>query len=523
MRAWERQRCPGCASSVGPASSGATSSTVCWPGEPTECGHGVRQLLLGPRVASRSPCRGRSPARGRGDATELDQSRPRRWRDSDTVIHLASNPDIARAATEPAIDFDAGTLLTHHVVEAMRLSGVTRILYASGSGVYGDLGDVEADEDHGPLPPDLDLRRQQAGRGGAHLLVLQHVRLHRVRVPLRQRGRSPADPRRGLRLRPPPARRTRARLTILGDGGQSKSYVHVSDVVDGRAPGRASATSEPLVRLQRRHRRLHHRRRDRRPGRRGGRAATRPDGVRVHRAATAAGRATCRWCGSTPTGSARLGWANAMSASEALQASLESMVERRPVADGSHDDRHAESRPAVFLDRDGVLNDAVVRDGRPYAPRSLDEFELYPDVADACRRLRGLGYVVVVVTNQPDVARGELDERGGARRSTVSCAASSPSTPSTSATTTTRRLCSAASRHRACSWPRPATSGSTWDGASWSGTAGGTWRRAAGPVAGPCYIDRHYRERPPRRPDFVASGTRRGGTVDRRMCRRPRG
>ena len=59
----------------------------------------------------------------------------------DTVIHLASNPDIARAATEPAVDFDQGTLLTHHVVEAMRVSGARRILYASGSGVYGDLGD----------------------------------------------------------------------------------------------------------------------------------------------------------------------------------------------------------------------------------------------------------------------------------------------------------------------------------------------------------------------------------------------
>ena len=71
----------------------------------------------------------------------------------ETVIHLASNPDIARAATEPAVDFDQGTLLTHHVVEAMRRAEVRRILYASGSGVYGDLGELEPDEDHGPLVP----------------------------------------------------------------------------------------------------------------------------------------------------------------------------------------------------------------------------------------------------------------------------------------------------------------------------------------------------------------------------------
>ena len=71
----------------------------------------------------------------------------------DAVIHLASNPDIARRSPSPDIDFDQGTLLTHHVVEAMRRDRSARILYASGSGVYGDLGEFEADEDHGPLEP----------------------------------------------------------------------------------------------------------------------------------------------------------------------------------------------------------------------------------------------------------------------------------------------------------------------------------------------------------------------------------
>src|SRR5882724_12371240 len=63
---------------------------------------------------------------------------------SEVVIHLASNPDIARAATEPDIDFREGTFLTQQVVEAMRVTGTRRLLYASGSGVYGDLGDHEA-------------------------------------------------------------------------------------------------------------------------------------------------------------------------------------------------------------------------------------------------------------------------------------------------------------------------------------------------------------------------------------------
>ena len=64
------------------------------------------------------------------------------------------------------------------------------------------------------------------------------------------------------------------------------------------------------------------------------------------------------------------------------------------------------SRPAVFLDRDGVINRAVVRNGRPFAPMSLDELEILPGVADALHRLKQAGLALVVVTNQPDVARG---------------------------------------------------------------------------------------------------------------------
>jgi len=74
-------------------------------------------------------------------------------RGHEVVVHLASNPDIARAVTEPAIDFDQGTVLTHAVIESMRRAGVGTILYASGSGLYGDLGELEATEDHGPLIP----------------------------------------------------------------------------------------------------------------------------------------------------------------------------------------------------------------------------------------------------------------------------------------------------------------------------------------------------------------------------------
>ena len=63
-------------------------------------------------------------------------------------------------------------------------------------------------------------------------------------------------------------------------------------------------------------------------------------------------------------------------------------------------------RRAVFLDRDGVLNRAIVRDRKPYPPSSLEELEIPPGTDDACQALRAAGFLLVMVTNQPDVARG---------------------------------------------------------------------------------------------------------------------
>ena len=61
---------------------------------------------------------------------------------------------------------------------------------------------------------------------------------------------------------------------------------------------------------------------------------------------------------------------------------------------------------AVFLDRDGVLNRVIVRDGKPYPPSSLDQLEIVEGAAAGLARLKDLGFLLFVVTNQPDVARG---------------------------------------------------------------------------------------------------------------------
>lgn len=152
-------------------------------------------------------------------------------RGHDTIIHLASNPDIAAAVTNPSIDFDQGTRLTHHVAETARVAGVGRVLYASGSGVYGDLGEREAFEHHGPMVPTstygaskLSGEALLASYAAMFELTVRAFRFGNVVGPHQTHGvgydfvrRLLADP---------------SELRILGDGRQSKSYIYVDDIVD---------------------------------------------------------------------------------------------------------------------------------------------------------------------------------------------------------------------------------------------------------------------------------------------------
>jgi len=147
-----------------------------------------------------------------------------------TVIHLASNPDIARAVTEPDIDFREGTELTNLVVEAMRQAGANTILYASGSGVYGELGHHEFEENHGPLTP---ISTYGASKLAGEALIAAYAYMFNLQgcafrfgnvVGRRQTHGVGFDFLRRLRGDP-------TQLRILGDGQQSKSYVHVSDIV----------------------------------------------------------------------------------------------------------------------------------------------------------------------------------------------------------------------------------------------------------------------------------------------------
>lgn len=165
----------------------------------------------------------------RGEANDLEQLTGA-MAGHDLVIHLASNPDIAAAMTDPTIDFHEGTKITHHVVEAMRLAGVPRIAYASGSGIYGDLGEEEAQEDHGPVIP---VSTYGASKLAGETLISSYAYMFDLQgfafrfgnvVGRRQTHGVGFDFVRRLLADP-------SRLEVMGDGSQSKSYILAPDVV----------------------------------------------------------------------------------------------------------------------------------------------------------------------------------------------------------------------------------------------------------------------------------------------------
>jgi UDP-glucose 4-epimerase len=148
----------------------------------------------------------------------------------DTVFHLAANPDIAKAVTQPDIDFWEGTYLTQNVLEAMRASGARRIIYTSGSGVYGENPEVDFAEDYGPCIPISTYGASKLACEGliasyCHMfdLIGRAFRFANVVGPRQTHGVG-YDFIRRLKTDP-------GQLRILGDGTQKKSYIHVEDVL----------------------------------------------------------------------------------------------------------------------------------------------------------------------------------------------------------------------------------------------------------------------------------------------------
>ena len=149
----------------------------------------------------------------------------------DVVYHLASNPDIAKAMIQPDIDFWEGTFLTNNVLEAMRKSGVKNLLYASGSGVYGDARYIETDED---FSPQLPISTYGASKLSCEALICSYCymfdmnaasfRFANVVGPNQTHGVGYDFVRKLLN--------DNTKLKIMGDGTQSKSYIYVTDILN---------------------------------------------------------------------------------------------------------------------------------------------------------------------------------------------------------------------------------------------------------------------------------------------------
>jgi len=149
----------------------------------------------------------------------------------DTVFHLAANPDIAKAVTQPDIDFWEGTYLAQNVIEAMRVNGVKRLLYMSGSGIYGENAEVAFPENYGPNRP---ISTYGASKLACEALICAYCHMFDMKarafrfanvVGPRQTHGVGYDFVRRLKKDP-------SQLRILGDGSQSKSYIHVEDILE---------------------------------------------------------------------------------------------------------------------------------------------------------------------------------------------------------------------------------------------------------------------------------------------------
>lgn len=166
-----------------------------------------------------------------GDAGDLDQMRYA-LDGCDAVFHLAANPEVRIGETDPVVHKTANIDVTINVLEAMRAEGVKEILFTSTSTVYGEAEAIPTPEGHGPLLPisvyggaKLACEAMISSYCGTFDLQAALFRFANVVGPRTTHGVT-LDFVEKLRKDPDV-------LEILGDGKQTKSYVHVHDTVEG--------------------------------------------------------------------------------------------------------------------------------------------------------------------------------------------------------------------------------------------------------------------------------------------------
>ena len=168
-------------------------------------------------------------------AALVEQIRP------DAVWHLAANSDISYGTTYTDFDLKGGTLVTYNLLESMRRAGTRKIVFSSSGAIYGEPDVHPTPEDFGPLFP---ISLYAASKIACETLITAFVHNYDMQCWMYRFGNIIGpNPTHGVvydfvrRLRNDPTR-----LEVLGDGTQSKPYVHVSDCLDGMEHGFRTAT-----------------------------------------------------------------------------------------------------------------------------------------------------------------------------------------------------------------------------------------------------------------------------------------
>jgi UDP-glucose 4-epimerase len=159
----------------------------------------------------------------------------------DLVWHLAANSDISFGTKYTDFDLKGGTIVTYNVLEAMRRTGVKQLIFSSSGAVYGEPTVMPTPENYGPLFP---ISLYAASKIACETLITAFAHNYDIRCWIFRFGNIVGpNPTHGViydfinRLRVDPTV-----LTVLGDGTQSKPYVHVTDCLDGMTFGYAHAT-----------------------------------------------------------------------------------------------------------------------------------------------------------------------------------------------------------------------------------------------------------------------------------------
>ncbi|GHV84389.1 UDP-glucose 4-epimerase [Spirochaetia bacterium] len=148
----------------------------------------------------------------------------------DIVYSFASNPDISKAITQPDIDFWEGTYLINNIIEAMRRTGTNKLLYASGSGVYGEAGLEPIKED---MPDMRPISTYGASKLACEALICSYSFMFGIKAAA-FRFANVVGPNQTHGVGYDFVRRLLSEpnhLQILGDGTQDKSYIYVYDVI----------------------------------------------------------------------------------------------------------------------------------------------------------------------------------------------------------------------------------------------------------------------------------------------------